>query len=280
MTRVGLRGRHARRAQTADAISSAAVADVPVVARICLPLELVLEVRILSGVWLVLALECAGGWSFVLTRTAAPMRWVVIGLAKPVSYRSHNDVDLSHGGSPTPNRVPLGPLIRSLPHTLKEGSPPVVHAMQERRARPTQFTGPTRTSSTKEHVPRREREIPLQHPPRSKNDRLTCWYPQKSHASCPRSFVKWLFPACCTWPVQTWASHPIVASLSSIDLSTPPGPCHPPPARAYWRPTVRMRVSCCAPPWSRASLLRCCWLSPRCRVDVRKFRCCLSLHQW
>ena len=122
MTRMGLRGRHVRRAQTADAISSAAVADVPVVARICLPLELVLEVRILSGVWLVLALECAGGWSFVLTRTAAPMRWVVIGLAKPVSYRSHNDVDLSHGGSPTPNRVPLGPLIRSLPHTLKEGS--------------------------------------------------------------------------------------------------------------------------------------------------------------
>ena len=60
--------------------------------------------------------------------------------------------------------------------------------------------------------------------------------------------------ACCTWPVQTWASHPIVASLSSIDLSTPPGPCHPPPARAYWRPTVRMRVSCCAPP---GPVLRC-----------------------
>ena len=57
MTLVGLRGRYARRAQTANAIRSAAVADVPVVAHIRLSLDILSDEWILVGVWLVLALE-------------------------------------------------------------------------------------------------------------------------------------------------------------------------------------------------------------------------------
>ena len=114
MTLVGLRGRYARRAQPANAIRSAAVADVPVVAHIRLSLDILSDEWILVGVWLVLALGCAGGSSFELTRTTAPMRWVVEGWPWPVSYRTHIAVDLCNGGPRPPTECLSGSLVRSL----------------------------------------------------------------------------------------------------------------------------------------------------------------------
>ena len=61
MTSVGLRGRNARRAQTAYAICFAAVADIPAEAHIRMSLDIVSDDGIPIDVWLSLVLGCAGG---------------------------------------------------------------------------------------------------------------------------------------------------------------------------------------------------------------------------
>ena len=59
----------------------------------------------------------------------------------------------------TPNRVPLGPLVRSLPHTLKRDPPlslplPCMHARKSNHGgQPRRTLGPTRTSSTRVRAP-------------------------------------------------------------------------------------------------------------------------------
>ena len=116
------------------------------------------HLRYMLSVWLVLALGCAGGSSFELTRATAPMRWVVEGWPWPVSYGTHIAVDLCNGGPRPPTKCLSGSLVRSLPHTLKRDAPlflplPCMHARKSNHGgQPRRTLGPTRTSSTRVRV--------------------------------------------------------------------------------------------------------------------------------
>ena len=79
--------------------------------RVSLSLDILSGVWILADVWLVLALVCAGGSSFEMTRTTAPMRWVVEGWPLPVSYGTHIAVDLCNGGPRPPTKCLSGSLV-------------------------------------------------------------------------------------------------------------------------------------------------------------------------
>ena len=90
-----------------------------------------------------------------LVRGQGPLLWVVEGWPWPVSYGAHTAIDHCHGGPRPPTECLSGPLVRTLPRTLKRDAPlflslPCMHARKSNHGgQPRRTLGPTHTSSTR-----------------------------------------------------------------------------------------------------------------------------------